>query len=197
PSIPTLFPYTTLFRSLSLIKRTTGEGPYALGDFIDYELIVRNTGNVTLTSVAVEDDNAVITGGSPIASLAPGKSATVYARHEVTQADIDAGIVLNQATATGDDPKGDPTPEVPSDDPDTPEPNDPTEVDLTQRPALSLTKRATDEGPYAVGDFIDYELTVRNTGNVTLTQVEVTDANAVVTGGSPIASLAPGKSATV
>ena len=196
PNDPTIVELTQK-PALSLTKRATDEGPYEVGDFIDYELIVRNTGNVTLTNVTVEDDNAVITGGSPIASLAPGKSATVLARHEVTQSDIDAGIVLNQATVTGEDPNGDPTPEVPSDNPDTPEPNDPTEVDLTQKPALSLTKRATDEGPYAVGDFIDYELTVRNTGNVTLTNIEVEDENAVITGGSPVASLAPGKSATV
>src|SRR5690606_32622852 len=104
-----------------------------------------------------------ITGGSPIASLAPGKSATVYARHEVTQGDIDAGVVVNSATVSGDDPEGNPTPDVPSDNPDTPDqPDDPTVVELTQRPALSLTKRTTGEGPYALGDFVDYEITVRN-----------------------------------
>src|SRR3546814_18256097 len=49
--------------------------------------------------------------------------------HQVTQADIDAGIVVNQAKVTGNDPDGNPTPEVPSDNPDTPQPTDPTVVD--------------------------------------------------------------------
>src|SRR5690606_24912254 len=99
---------------------------------------------------------------------------------------------------TGNDPNGDPTPETPSDNPDTPDqPNDPTVVEMTQEPELTLIKRATSEGPYEVGSFIDYELIVSNTGNVTLTDIEVEDGNAVIVGGSPVASLEPGKSATV
>src|SRR3546814_12992811 len=80
----------------------------------------------------VTDGNAEITGGSPVASLAPNATATVIARHQVTQADIDAGTVVNQAKVTGEDPEGNPTPEVPSDNPDTPQPNDPTVVELTK-----------------------------------------------------------------
>src|SRR5690606_39920908 len=134
PNYPTLLEMKQK-PALSLTRRATGEVPYEVGEFIDYELTVRNTGNVTLTAVTVEDGNAVITGGSPIASLAPGKSATVYARHEVTQADINAGQVVNQATVTGNDPNGDPIGETPSDNPDTPDqPNDPTLVEMTQDP---------------------------------------------------------------
>ncbi|RQP12881.1 MAG: hypothetical protein EAS52_20130, partial [Parapedobacter sp.] len=183
--------------SLSLTKRATGEGPYAVGQYINFELIVKNTGNVTLTGVTVTDGNAVIVSGSPIASLAPNASATITARHQVTQEDIDNGTVVNQAKVTGDDPEGNPIPEVPSDNPDTPQPNDPTVVELTQQPGLSLTKRSTGEGPYALGDYINFEITVRNTGNVTLTDVTVTDGNAEIVSGSPIASLAPNTSATV
>src|SRR3546814_14146182 len=98
--------------------------------------------------------------------------------HQVTQADIDAGIVVNQAKVTGNDPDGNPTPEVPSDNPNTPQPNDPTVVELTQNPGLTLTKRTTGEGPYAVDDYINYEIVIRNTGHVTLTEVTVTDNNA-------------------
>src|SRR3546814_7082155 len=113
----------------------------------------------------VTDGNAEITGGSPVASLAPNATATVIARHQVTQADIDAGTVVNQAKVTGEDPEGNPTPEVPSDNPDTPQPNDPTVVELTKMPSLSLTKRVTGEGPYTLGQYINYEIAVRNTGD--------------------------------
>jgi len=182
---------------LSLTKKATGEGPYQLGDYINFELIVTNTGNVTLHDVVVTDINAEIVSGSPIAQLAPGASATVVARHLVTQADVDAGRVVNQAKVTGKDPDGNMTPEVPSDDPSTPQPNDPTEVELAHRPGLGLTKRVMGEGPYRVGDYITFELVVTNTGNVTLTAVTVTDENAEIVSGSPIAQLIPGTSATV
>src|SRR5690606_11915330 len=123
------------------------------------------------------DNNAEITAGSPIAALVPNATAIVTARHQITQTDIDAGTVVNQAKVTGNDPEGNPTPEVPSDNPDTPQPNDPTVVDLTQQPGLRLSKRATGEGPYTVGQYISYELAVTNPGNVTLTDVVVTDGN--------------------
>src|SRR5690606_11239787 len=155
------------------------------------------TGNVTLYDMVVTDANAEIVSGSPVAQLAAGATATVTARHQVTQADLDAGQVTNQASVTADDPGGNPIPEMPSDDPSTPQPNDPTVVELDQPPGLSLTKKATGEGPYALNDYITYELTVTNTGNVTLYDIVVTDANAEIVSGSPVAQLAPGASATV
>src|SRR5690606_18207147 len=163
PNDPTVVDLTQQ-PELSLTKRATGEGPYAVGQYINYEITVRNTGNVTLTGVTVTDDNAEITGGSPVASLAPNATATVAARHQISQSDIVAGTVVNEATVTGNDPDGNPTPEVPSDNPDTPQPNDPTVVELTQRPGLTLTKRATSEGPYAVGKYIDYRSEERRAG---------------------------------
>ena len=196
PNDPTVVELTQQ-PALTLVKRVTGEGPYAIGQYIDFEIVVRNTGNITLTDVIVTDDNAEIMSGSPITNLAPSEMATVTARHQVTQADVDAGTVVNQAKATGDDPEGNPIPEVLSDNPDTPQPNDPTVVELTRQPALTLTKRVTSEGPYAPNAYINYEITVRNTGNVTLTEMAVTDDNAEIVSGSPIASLAPSEMATV
>src|SRR5690606_31503900 len=119
---------------------TKREGPYKLGQYISYEIIVRNTGNVTLKDVRVSDANAEIVSGSPVASLAPSAGATIIARHRVTQADLDQGQVVNQAAVTGIDPNGDPIVEVPSDDPNTPQPNDPTVVYLVGKPSITLKK---------------------------------------------------------
>src|SRR5699024_3398404 len=57
-----------------------------------------------------------------------------------------------------------------------------------------LEKTITSSGqPYAQGDTIEYELVATNTGTLTLTGVEITDPDAVITGCTPAqpATLAP------
>jgi hypothetical protein len=73
---------------------------------------VTNTGNVTLTGVAVADD--LLTGAGIAVTcdpttLAPGASVVCTADqgYAVTQADVDAGKVVNVATASGTAPSGD------------------------------------------------------------------------------------------
>ena len=72
---------------------------------IDYDIVVTNTGNVTLTDIEVTDPDATI-AGSPItiASLVPGASQTLTATYSIVQADLDRGYFTNTATATGKDP---------------------------------------------------------------------------------------------
>ncbi|WP_343914941.1 DUF7507 domain-containing protein, partial [Aquimarina litoralis] len=199
--------------SLSVIKTVRVAGS-ALNDVIEYDIVVTNTGNVTLTDIEITDDNADVGSivGSPIASLAPGASVTVTANQTITQADIDAGFIENSATATGDSPLGGPddvtdvsdagdeTVETPNGDGTTDgEPdNDPTVTDLIADPSLSVIKTVRVAGS-ALNDVIEYDIVVTNTGNVTLTDIEITDDNADVGSivGSPIASLAPGASVTV
>ena len=68
------------------------------------------------------DGNAELVGAGG-RTLLPGQSITCTAQHTVTQADIDAGEVINQVTATGDDPNDAPVSDL-SDDP-----NEPANVD--------------------------------------------------------------------
>src|SRR5690606_34287285 len=150
---------------LALTKKATGEGPYQLGDYINVELLVTNTGNVTLHDIVVTDANAEIVSGSPVAQLAPGASATVIARHRITQDDLDFGRVINQAKAVGNDPEGNPIPEVPSDDPSTQQPNRPEDHTSELQSREKLVYSPTREEKYALNDYITYELTVTNTGN--------------------------------
>ncbi|MFV5693788.1 gliding motility-associated C-terminal domain-containing protein [Flavobacterium sp. LT1R49] len=179
------------------------DGITNIGDNVTYNFVVTNTGNVTLNNVTVTDTNAVVTGG-PIASLTVGASdsTTFSAVHAITQADINTGFVYNLATATGTPPSGsnvtdtssDPTPCTSC--PVNPECPDCTITPLTQTPSIAITKDGTyvdanNDGVTNIGDNVTYNFVVTNTGNVTLTNLTVTDSNAVVIGG-PIASLAVG-----
>ncbi|MEZ5191696.1 MAG: hypothetical protein R2734_03705 [Nocardioides sp.] len=64
-----------------------------------------NTGNTTLTGVTVNDPK-VGTVTCPVTTLAPGASTTCTATYTITQADVDAGQVVNTATTTGTPPAG-------------------------------------------------------------------------------------------
>ena len=85
-----------------------------VGDTITYTYLVTNTGNVDLTSVAVNDPTiGTVTCPTPAApGLAPGGSetCTANATYPVTQADVDNGSVTDTATATGTDTQGDTSP---------------------------------------------------------------------------------------
>ena len=152
---------------------------------ISYTFAVTNTGYLTLTNVTVTDPLVTVVGG-PLASLAPGvtDTTTFSASYAITQADIDAGEVYNTALANGTPPSG---PDV-TDDDDHTEP-------ITQGPAIELIKDGSldvgADGVATPGDVISYTFAVTNTGNVTLTNVTVTDPLVTVVGG-PLASLAPG-----
>ena len=175
--------------SLSVEKETTstpenGE-TYALGETITYKITVKNDGNLTIKNVKVEDE---LTGlEETIASLAPGESEEFTTSYTVTEEDILAGSVKNEATADGDNDSDDPT------DPGDDEVEDPTE---DPKPSLSVEKETTstpENGEtYALGETITYKITVKNDGNLTIKNVKVEDE---LTGlEETIASLAPGES---
>ena len=162
------------------------------GEEIDYEIVVTNTGNTTLTNVDVTDDLISLTCNPvvPVASLAPGATITCTGTYVVTQGDIDGGGPIdNEATATSNEAAT---------------VMDTESVPVSQTSTKSITKTATDvdsAGDGVInnpGEEIDYEIVVTNTGNTTLTNVNVTDdlitlnCNPTV----PVASLAPGDSIT-
>jgi len=161
-----------------------------IGDIISYDIIVTNTGNVTLSNIVVTDLNAVVSGG-PVSTFAPGASAAFTATHTVTQADLDAGKVVNTASATG-------TFQDAINTPHTVATSDELIFIVTQAASISLNKvSTTNPNTYdEVGDILTYDIILTNTGNVTLTDLVITDPAATVTG-SPVASLAPGSSVTV
>ncbi|KLT63576.1 hypothetical protein, partial [Pedobacter sp. BMA] len=188
PTVATITPAG----SLTLVKSVNGTVPNKAGKVLNYNLVIKNTSNVTLTNLVVTDANAVVTG-SPVSTLAPGASVTLTAAHTLTQADVDAGSYTNTATVTGKTPAGADVTDVSG----TTETNDiPTVAIITPAGSVTLVKSVNGSVPMAVGGVLNYNLVIKNTGNVTLTNLVVTDANAIVTG-SPVSTLAPEASVTL
>ncbi|WP_262480971.1 DUF7507 domain-containing protein [Aequorivita aquimaris] len=181
-----------------VINDTNGNGCADVGETIEYSFTVFNLGNVTLTNITVTDPLVTVAGG-PI-TLDPGATdgTSFTAIYTITQTDIDAGFVENQATATGTDPSGNSVSDLSDDDSEFED--DPTLTELCQNPAIALIKVGVpnDEngnGCADVGETILYSFSVKNTGNVALTNVIVTDPLVNVVGG-PI-NLAAGEEDTM
>ena len=176
--------------SFTSTKTTTStpknEKGYALGETITYEIKVTNDGNLTLTDVEVTEKlaGAVIKASSDytvsgsvatIAELKPGQTVIVNVEYVVTEADILAGSVKNEATVKGNGPDG-----------KDPDPKEPGTEDPTDKPkaTLNIAKDVveSEESPkngksYALGEKITYKLTVKvgADNNVTVKDVRVTD----------------------
>ena len=95
---------------IDLVKTTDDPGnvldPALAGQVITHSNVVTNTGNVTLDSLVLTDDQeGAITLGAT--TLTAGASTSGTASHIVTQAKIKAGTLANIATVTGN---GDGTP---------------------------------------------------------------------------------------
>jgi uncharacterized repeat protein (TIGR01451 family) len=86
--------------ALSLTKTPNPTSYRALGDVISYTYVVTNSGNTTLAGpFSVADDKASVSCPAT-AQLVVDASLTCTATHVITQADLDAGSVVNVATAT-------------------------------------------------------------------------------------------------
>ncbi len=156
----------TQIPSLDLTKTSTTDPNTfsAVGDELTYELLLNNSGNITLNNVSVVDS---LTGDEwLIALLSPGDSELFTTSYYVVQEDLDAGRVVNTAYATA---PGLDTLAVSGDDID-----DET-INANQLFTLAVTK-TIDKGEYVfAGDTITYTIVLENTGNVNLLNISVDD----------------------
>ncbi|MFD2593247.1 PKD-like domain-containing protein, partial [Aquimarina hainanensis] len=189
---------------LVITKRTlpATDGAYdTLGEAIMYEITIENPKEVLMQNITITDNNADVLSTSSIAAINANDSHTITASHFITQDDLDNGFVSNVAQVSGTDICGNIATDD-SDNPDTTTPDDPTITTLIQEPSIRLLK-VSDPAPDGlwdeVGEVITYSLTITNTGNVTLTDVVITDDNADIGSIQPsaIATLAPGETVSV
>ena len=127
---------------------------------ITYTYTVKNTGSKGLAGpVSVVDNIATVTPcpdvstvGNADATLDPNEQVACTGTYPITQADLDAGTVTNNATASASG-----TSIVAS-----------IPVPLTQNPLLALSKAANPKNYDKVGDVINYTYVITNIGNVTI-----------------------------
>jgi len=182
-NMPIIKDFTIAKDMVSITGATDGKAD-SPGDVIHYLITIANSGNVALTGLTLSDpladagSIALLSGDTDNDSaLDVGESWIFSAQHTVTQADLDAnpdGIFTNVATAEAHyltalvGPKSDPA--------DAPLAYNPA---LTVEKSVSLVEGGTPAGEAdSAGDVIRYTIAVANSGNITLTDISVTDPDA-------------------
>jgi hypothetical protein len=130
--------------------------------------VITNTGGVTLNPVNLSDNRLGVIN-CPASVLAPGDSETCTAVYPTTQLDLDAGVITNIATATGQPPSGQP--------PSGPLKTDHSTADVgsTATAHINVVKTAAPTTFSAAGQPITYAYEVTNSGKVTLDTVTLSD----------------------
>ncbi len=196
-TLPTVDPSVTQTGALSapsveLTKSSTAPASVAAGENITYRFELQNTGNVTLVNPVVNDaqcsapattltfSSGYISGdtGATAQALDVGETWVFECTYQLNQTDINTGSVQNRATGGGQDPSGANI----EDESDSTNPNDtggadndPTTTALTQTSSWTVDK-STASTPMQTNDELIYEFVVRNTGNIDISSVSISDA---------------------
>lgn len=158
------------------LEKSAAQGAFSSsGQIITYIYRVTNTGNVTLNDVGVVDDLPGLSAITcPEPSLDPDESQDCTADYETTDEDVERGFIHNVAIADGTPP-----------DTTTPVTSDPSDVTIPYRdpgparpdiPAIGVKKLVKPVVYRRAGQVLRYRFRVTNVGEVTLTEVKVTDS---------------------
>lgn len=160
--------------ALTLTKSATPTSVSDAGDEVTYSFLVSNTGNVSVSGLAIDEDSFSGTGSlsnvtCPTTTLAPDADTTCTATYSLTQADADAGSITNAAHATATGAGGAPVSSGSST----------ATVSVNQAPGLSLVKSADPSAPtaFTTGQQLTYHYLVTNTGDVTVTNVGIEEGS--------------------
>lgn len=177
------------------MTKSAGGGPFThAGETVSYTFEVVNAGNVTIDDIAIHEQDFSGTGslGTPAcepAQIAPAEISSCTLDYVLTQADVDAGLVTNSATAVGVAPAGGTVESAPS------------SAAVTVMPAASIALvKTVDRAVVAgAGATVTYAFTATNTGQSTLHDLAI--AEGPFTGTGPLSApqcavttLAPGAS---
>ncbi|NUL46232.1 DUF11 domain-containing protein [Cellulosimicrobium funkei] len=163
----------SLAKSAGEPQDADGDGVLGAGDTIEYTFSATNTGTSSLSDVVVTDPmlgGAVTCSDAEGAEVAPGDTVTCEpVTYELTQEDLDGGVVHNEATVMATSPGG------------TVEDGANVDVDIDGAGAIHLEKTAgavtdtTGDGVIGAGDEVTYSFTVGNIGTTTLDDLALDD----------------------
>ena len=77
-----------------------------VGDTLTYTITLLNDGDVTITDTTITDDK-ISPSSASCSSVAVNGTCVLTGTYKVTQADVDAGKVTNNAASTSKNPAGD------------------------------------------------------------------------------------------
>jgi hypothetical protein len=174
----------------------------AVGDTVDYEIIVTNSSSVALELSEFSDphcDSGTIAGGPGSSALAPGHSAVYTCDHVLSE----PGTYLNDASVTGTTVGGKPVQQTSNQvEVEAPAPTVPPKPEFT----IEKLQRLAGSGVFTttklaglVGEEVEYEIVVKNTGNVALTFSSFADPHCdsgTIAGGPGATPVDPGDSTT-
>ena len=147
------------------VTKTIGDQKLNLGETATFTITVTNIYNTTKKMTVTEQDGVTMTYKGTVVSgsvleddLAPGQVATITAQCVVDEAMIRNGYT-NEVTVKLGDLEGEAEAVLPT---------------APVNAALEVTKTSEDK-LYSLADTIAYTITVKNTGNVTLTDLQIVD----------------------
>lgn len=178
---------TVITKPLFLSVSTSPMVVNSINQTIVYTYTLRNAGSSPISSLSVTDTRISVDCSAASDPLMPGQTTTCSGTYVTTQADLDAGVITSQATASG----------IMDGSPLTS--NQVTaSVTAAQNPQITLTVAADPTKALTVGTVVSYTYTLTNSGNVTLhSPFSVSDSKvSPVDCSSAPASLAPGASFT-
>ena len=182
----------------AVVNDTNSNNKTDQGDVIVYSITVRNTGNITLSSITISDTLTDGNGGSLSLDSGPtfvsnsgssaqgtlisGEIATYTATYTISAAAENTPSVNNTAQAIASTPGNSNDVTDVSDngnDGDGNTTNDPTVVNITASPQMEVTKEGTvtddGDGILGVGDTVNYTIRIENQGNVNITEPLLVD----------------------
>lgn len=179
------FSVSDILRTLSIVKAITNEGTGADGKFqendvIKYTITVENKGGRTFENVTVTEqlDGCIIKSGNGYTVSDGGKvanitnamtqntSVTINAEYTVSQADYSTNLINSVKTTSGDDINI--TTNAPA--------ANVVERNVSLESSKTITTTGTgDNGQYYTYDTVAYDIDLNNNGNITLSNVKVTE----------------------
>ena len=183
--VKTVTPLTRLDLVKQINRTQPLPDPLVVGSVVPYQFILTNSGLEVLTALQVQDSlvpNVTCPATQIAPAPAPGSTVVCTGSHVITQADLDAGQLVNTATATALNSASQPVTSNSSS----------VTLALGTTAKLTLKKFVDTPPPYAIGSSVTYRYDVTNTGNVTLSAPSVTDDKVAAITCDPPTVLTPG-----